>query len=379
MSRTALLAALVTIATLGGLVVLVVVPGDDEPVVADADDPVAGRVLGELDGYLGWLEEHDVDGFIGEVSWPSDDPTGQWTALAESWLDRVAAADVPVTYWGAGEVFDPASVPYLAYAPSNGAGNPIDTVLPPGELLEQRWDDQRLGLNSVGGSYNTCAVRDVCRIFDASSSGRLGHEWQYDSTETLEFYADRGVEFLRVELRWERIQPEPGGPFDEEVATEFERVLDDAERLGMEVVLDLHNYGSYYVQDEDSGDGVRLLLGEELDPDLLTDIWFAIAGRFGEHPAIMAYGLMNEPRGMGVDAWEDMSARTVDALRESGDDTPILVGGYDLSNVHSWPHEEPWIDADDVRYEAHHHLDRFHGAAYDHTYEEEIEFERTER
>ncbi len=380
MSRSALLAAAALgVILLVGVVVWVLVVADEGRDVPADDDPVAERVLGELDGYLGWLDEHGVDGFVGEVSWPSDDPTGQWTQLAESWLDRTAAADVPVTYWGAGEVFDPDTVPYLAYASSEGAGEPLDTVLPPGELLEQRWDEQPLGLNSVGGSYNTCAVRDVCEFFDASSPGRLGEEWQFDSTETLEFYADRGVELLRVELRWERIQPELEGPFDEEVATEFERVLDDAERLGMDVILDLHNYGSYYVEDETTGDGVRLLLGEDLDPGLLTDIWFGLAGRFGDHPAITAYGLMNEPRGMGVEAWEAMSAATVGALRDDGDDTPILVGGYDLSNVHSWPHAEPWVDAPDVSYEAHHHLDRFHGASYDYTYEEEIEFERTER
>jgi hypothetical protein len=379
-SRSALLASLVAVALLGVVLVIVLGGDDDDPApVPDAEDPVAERVLGELDGYLGWLDEHEVEGFVGEVSWPSDDPTGEWTALAESWLDRVADADVPVSYWAAGEVFDPESIPYLAYASSEGPNTPVDTVLPPGELLEERWDDQPLGLNSAGGSYNACATREVCDVFDASSPGRLGQEWLFDSTETLEFYADRGVETLRVELRWERIQPELGGPFDEEVAGEFERVLDDAERLGMDVILDLHNYGSYYVEDEDTGDGVRLLLGDELDAGLLTDIWFGLAGRFGDHPAISAYGLMNEPRGMGVDAWEAMSAATVEALRDSGDDTPIYVGGYDLSNVHSWPHEEPWVDADGVVYEAHHHLDRFHGAAYEYSYAEEIEYELTER
>jgi hypothetical protein len=58
------------------------------------------------------------------------------------------------------------------------------------------------------------------------------------------------------------------GPFDEEVAAEFERVLGDAERLGMDVILDLHNnYGSYYVADETTGDGVGCCWGRNSTPD----------------------------------------------------------------------------------------------------------------
>jgi hypothetical protein len=334
------------------------------------DDPVEDRVMGELTAWTDWLDEHDVEGFLGEVSWPSDDPTGRWTSLAHRWLDHAADADVPVTYWAAGEVFDPDTIPYLAYARSTPDG-PVDTVRDPGELLEERQDEQVLGLNVAGGAYNTCATREVCETFDAEARGRDGQEWWFDTTDSLDLYAERGHELLRVEVRWERLQPDLDEPLDEDVVAELERLLDDAAANDQRVVLSLHNYGAYY----EAGTGQRRTLGVDLDEGQLTSIWSALSERLGEHEAVHAYGLMNEPLGMGVEAWERMSAATVADLRDAGDETLVLVGGYDLSNVHSWPHDEPWVDDDHVRYEAHHHLDRWHGAAYENDYREEVAFE----
>jgi hypothetical protein len=351
-----------------GLVATTVVAGRP----GSAPDALEARILGEVDGFLGWLERHEVEGVLGEVSWPNDDPDGRWASLGQRWLARADAAGAPVAYWAAGEVWNQESVPYLAFTASGGSGAPVDTVQSPGEVLA---GSDGVGLNAAGGSYNSCSRQPTCGTLHNRKRGRLGVEWRFDSQASLDFYADHGVTWLRLPIRWERLQPDLGEALDPEVADALDAVLDRAHAAGLGVVLDLHNFGGYYAFDGETG--VRRALGVDLGSDDLADVWLRVADRFGGHAAVRAWGLMNEPVDMGDDGrrrWEEISQDVVDRLRAGGDRTRLYVAGYDLGNVHDWPHTEPWIDdpLDRVRYEAHHHWDRHHGARYDATSAEEL-------
>lgn len=74
--------------------------------------------------------------------------------------------------------------------------------------------------------------------------------------------------------------------------------------------------------------------------------------------------------------WERASQASVDAIRARGDDTLIMVPGYDYSKVQRWAarHPEPWIvdPANRIRYEAHHSWDSDTSSQYARRYDQEV-------
>lgn len=62
----------------------------------------AGGSRTELAAFTGWLTEHDVDGFIGEVGWP-DDTRGDadaWNAAAAAWFADAQRTFRPARVYG---------------------------------------------------------------------------------------------------------------------------------------------------------------------------------------------------------------------------------------------------------------------------------------
>src|SRR5690606_40639854 len=62
---------------------------------------------------------------------------------------------------------------------------------------------------------------------------------------------------VRIPFRWERVQRNPGQALD---ATELQRLQDAVTRArnaGLKVIIDMHNYGAYYLCDSSQNKGVR--------------------------------------------------------------------------------------------------------------------------
>jgi hypothetical protein len=74
--------------------------------------------------------------------------------------------------------------------------------------------------------------------------------------------------------------------------------------------------------------------------------------------------------------WERASQAAVDAIRARGDDTLIMVPGYEYSKVQRWAarHPAPWIvdPANRIRYEAHHYWDSDTSSQYARGYDQEL-------
>jgi endoglucanase len=155
-----------------------------------------------------------------------------------------------------------------------------------------------------------------------------------------------------------------------------------AHRAGLRVILDVHNYGDYYLQRGDHGQ--RFALGtRQLPLHRLGDLWGRLSRRFESTPGVVGYGLMNEPAGMPrvrnlgpAQAWERASQLAVRAIRANGDHRLVLVQGYSWAGAQNWPRNHPhaWIHdpAHHMRYEAHHYWDSDHSGSYRHRYAWEV-------
>lgn len=330
-------------------------------------DPLQQRRIDELRAWTAWLAANDAEGYVGELGWAA---TPEWQQLADYWYRIAEQEGLWTSLWAAGSHWGD-SYALTAYGASPDSDQ-LDIALPQAELLEaQQGSEQRHGVNLAGLEFSTEEG------FSSAAPGVLGRDFFDEPEASFAYLADRGIDFVRLPFRWERLQPQLGGALDESYAATIDAMLDAAERHGVDVVLDVHNYGRYLTS------GGELRLGTpELPGSALSDVWLRISERWGGHPAVVAYGLMNEPHSLGDDLaaealrWEGVSQEVLTALRDAGDGMLVLVPGYDWSSLSRWTqtHPDGWITdpADNFRYEAHHYWDATGEGAYALPYADEL-------
>lgn len=232
------------------------------------------------------------------------------------------------------------------------------------------------GVNLAGAEFGSHG-----KDFSNENSGRHGQEYVFPQKETMAYFASRGLRIIRLPLSWERLQPILGAGLDQSYTGRVLEQLDTAAFHGCKVVLDLHNYGRYRLNDR--GRAHEFVLGEPqgggqgLRAEHLSDLWLRLGAHVREHPALMAYGLMNEPHDMGRANWHDTSNQVVRALRSAQDRTWIWVAGDGWSKAHEWLKHNPktpWIKdpLERTAYEAHLYFDRDGSGRYQSTFDQEL-------
>lgn len=170
------------------------------------------------------------------------------------------------------------------------------------------------------------------------------------SDDIFAYYAGVGFNSVRIPFLWERLQPNLFGPLSSDYLGYLEDILLRAQKYGMYVVLDLHNYGRY-------GEGI---LGDEISPDSLADLWLKVDKALSAMHSIYAYGIMNEPHDMDG-RWEEIITFVVKRLRAAGVTTHLYISGDGWSSTYNWSKLHPSKFVDDVfknySYEGHLYLD----------------------
>ncbi|HEV7823610.1 MAG TPA: cellulase family glycosylhydrolase [Mycobacteriales bacterium] len=327
-----------------------------------AVDPVAARELDRLADFTRWLAAGRARGYVGEVGWPSGPDSAAWNAVAGAWYRQADRDGLWVTAWTAGQWWPPA-YPLAVYRTAADGGT---TPGPQARVVEAHADAPTAlrGVALAGGAFGTS--EDGGREYSNAAPGRYGVDYHYDDAATYSHLGSRGLDIVRIAVTWERLQPRLGGPLAAAELTRLRAAVDAAGNAGLGVVLDLHNYGAYWVH---RGHGaVPLTLGSPALPaTALADLWRRTAVAFRGTPAVTAYGLMNEPRALrtseraGAAVWEAASQRAVEAIRSTGDRRMITVAGYGGSSPGGWAtrHPRPWVHdpARAIRYEAHQYFD----------------------
>ena len=203
--------------------------------------------------------------------------------------------------------------------------------------------------------------------------------YHYDGESSLDYLAGRGWTNVWLPIRWERIQPTLEGALD---ATELGLItdyLDAAQSAGLDVTLDLHNFGLYYTGGGTAGAASATGTRTALTSAGLVDVWERIMGSaIGSHAALSAVSIMCEPQstgGLTRAVWRTASQNTVTAIRAINTDVTVYVSGWDWSSLEFWSSTEGasgWISTDtsdpNLYYEAHHYWDNGEGGAYSGTY-----------
>ncbi len=332
---------------------------------------LAERARADLSSFTGWLRSGPTParGFIGEVGWPGNPTAGgdlRWNDVASSWYRDAAKSGLWVAAWASGEFWS-SSYKLLLYA--GGSATPQAAV------LEAQASTARRGVNVAGAEFAT-PVNEAVSGFSNANPGRPGVDYLYPSQATFDALAARGTGFVRLPVRWERLQPALGEPLDPGEAARLVAALDRAHEAGLDVIVDVHNYGAYYLADASSGRGVRRPIGSTAVPvTAFADLWRRLSELLAGNPAVTGYGLMNEPVGMrGAAVWEAASRSAAAAIRGTGDTTRIFVQSYDWGGVRQFAAEHPrgpWLREANVWYEAHQYFDADRSARYAASFDDE--------
>lgn len=197
------------------------------------------------------------------------------------------------------------------------------------------------------------------------AGNRYGYDYIYPSEKDLDFYQSRGIELIRLPFKWERMQTTLGGKLSSAELGHMKTFLAEAEERGMNVILDLHNYGRF---------GNAVLGSDALSNDVFSDFWTKLATELKNQKSVIGYDLMNEPHDMGgAHVWPAAAQAAVDAIRTVDMDTTIYVEGDAWAGASNWAKNNAYLrindPANNIVYEAHLYFDKDGSGFYKNSYD----------
>ena len=208
-----------------------------------------------------------------------------------------------------------------------------------------------------------------------SVHGKVNTNYFYPDRKDLYYFKSQGARLFRFPFRWERVQHELNGELDlAQDVDSMKLTIAEAERLGMWVMPDMHNYCRYT-----TADGTQHLFGESdvLTKEAFADVWRKLATEFKDFTNIWGYDIMNEPYGMDYADWKEYAQAAIDAIREVDTETPIVIEGCQYASASNWPTLSDDLKdladpSDKLVFSAHCYFDNQSSGLYDGTYDEEV-------
>jgi endoglucanase len=161
--------------------------------------------------------------------------------------------------------------------------------------------------------------------------GEYFKAYAYPSEETIGYFAQKGMNTVRLPFQWERLQPRLGQPLDE---NELKRLKDTVELLRkkrLTVILDPHNYAHYN----------KTKIGDApVTSSAFAEFWARLAIEFSDQQDVI-FGLMNEPNDIAADVWLKAANAAIRTIRATGANNLILVPGTRWTGAHSWQSDGP--------------------------------------
>lgn len=216
-----------------------------------------------------------------------------------------------IYFWGqpteGGSDYDPTKYPTIQ---DNTAGE-----LPP-------MDKPMLGVNLASAS-------------GGSVPGTFGKDYIYPKMQDLYYYKAKGVRLIRFPFRAARVLEDlDGEALDYEKTNSdikaMKAVVDEAERLGMWVFLDAHDYAERTIN------GTQQKLGDEVyTAEKFARMWKMIAEAFKDNKNIWGYDLQNEPKVSAANLVPIYQA-AINAIRTVDTKAQIIVEGANWASAYEW-------------------------------------------
>ncbi len=166
--------------------------------------------------------------------------------------------------------------------------------------------------------------------FGSNVPGVYGTDYEYPNDAEMAYYQSKGLRFIRVPFKWERMQRTLYGPLFAAELARMDAVVGYARNRGMKVLLDLHNYNKYSIS------GTSYQVGSvEVPYSALQDVWSRLADHYKNETGVYGYDIMNEPGGT-LENWNAAAQATVHAIRLKDTSHYVFIEGVNWSGAQSW-------------------------------------------
>ena len=213
-------------------------------------------------------------------------------------------------------------------------------------LVAAAVSDQRLpytGVNIAGAAFGSKQL-----------PGKHGTHYFYPKPASIDYFASKGMNIIRVPFRWERMQRTIGANLDEDELRLLDGVVDYATSKNIYVLLDPHNYAAYF----------GTIIGTpDIPIESLATLWGLLAEHYKKNPKVF-FGLMNEPKGIAADTWLSAVNASIAEIRRRGADNTIFVPGVSWTSARNWVSSSSKImdrivdPNDNYVYEVHQYFDQ---------------------
>jgi endoglucanase len=216
--------------------------------------------------------------------------------------------------------------------------------------------------------------------------------YTYATAPTFDYFAARGLPFIRLQVKWERLQPVLGGPLDATQLGYLQQDVAYAQAAGAQVSIVPHNEARYATLESQVAnyDSDACIIDNPCPGSPVTvttadfvNFWVLMSNVFKDDPTVVAYDLTNEPHDMGTDTsgntvnWGQIAQAAVTAIRNNGDNKTIMIEGDGWANATYWASYNGNMafitdPANNYYYEAHEYFDSDYSGTYAETYDQEL-------
>lgn len=149
-------------------------------------------------------------------------------------------------------------------------------------------------------------------------------------TETdFDRIAGWGLDHVRMPFDYNVIMTD-GGEFIESGFKYITFCVDECEKRGLNVVLDLHKTAGFVFDNTDCFD----FFDSEPLQDLFVKLWIEMTHRYGKRKNVV-FELLNEVTDEAVaEKWNKIAARTIGEIRKLNNDIRIIIGGIHNDSIY---------------------------------------------
>ncbi|WP_146207770.1 glycoside hydrolase family 5 protein [Bradyrhizobium sp. SUTN9-2] len=175
------------------------------------------------------------------------------------------------------------------------------------------------------------------------------------------FLVEKRMNFVRLLVGWEQLQPELFGALDVKQVSEIDAQVRAIVKLGGKVQIEIHSFGRRSIE------GVEYVVGEteKVSLDHFADLWQKIAARWRDYEDVI-FELQNEPHDQDTRTLIDAQNAAIAAIRRVGAKNLIVVSGNDWSHPGWFSKREnrTWAAAihdplNNFAFSIHHYFDKY--------------------